>query len=140
MILSYIMYASTHSYSYVHVCLYLFISLYIIYAFLSRFSYSCIFYIYIMYTSIHSCIHIYIPSLMYFYHIYSYPSSNHIFISCIPKNFNQAISTLGTTFQFFFQNFRGHQMPLNNMWSNSRLKGISIESKNTQTGVRKKKL
>ena len=52
--------------------------------------------------SIHVSINI--PSLMFFYHIYiySYSLSNHIFISCIPKNFNQAISTLGTTFQIFF--------------------------------------
>ena len=53
------LYSYVHVCLYIFICLYLFISLYIIYAFLSRFSYSCIFYISIMYTSIHSCIHIY---------------------------------------------------------------------------------
>ena len=62
----------------------------------------------------------------------------HPFLPCIPINFNQAISTLGTTIQFSDKMW--HQMPLNVIWLDSRLNEISIESKNTHNGVLTKEL
>ena len=105
-ILSYILYASMHScipmfmyvftYSYVFIYSYPFISFMHFYQDLAIHVFS----IFLLCIPLSIHVSIYIPSLMYFHHIYSYPSSNHIFMSCIPKNFDQAISTLGTTIQF----------------------------------------
>ena len=62
----------------------------------------------------------------------------HPFLPCIPINFNQAISTLGTMIQF--SDNMWHQIPLNSIWLYSRLNELSIESKNTHNGVLTKEL
>ena len=60
-----------------------------------------------------------------------------LFLSCIPIDFTHAICTLGTTIKF---SIFGYQMPLNIIWLDSRLNGISTESKNTRNRVRTKEL
>ena len=42
--------------------------------------------------------------------------------------------------QFIFQKRYGHQMPLNSIWLDFRLNGLSIESKNTHNGFLMKEL
>ena len=61
---------------------------------------------------------------------YLYP-----FLPCISFNFNQAISTLGTTIHFSDKIWA-----LNSIWLDSRLNELSIESKNTHNGFLTKEL
>ena len=80
-------------------------------------------------------------TFMFYEHIYTCCISCsylHPFLPCIPINFNQAISTLGTTIQFLDNMW--HQMPLNSIWLDSRLNEISIEYKNTHNRVITKEL
>ena len=62
----------------------------------------------------------------------------HLFLPCILVNFNQAISTLGTTIQFSDKMWVPNA--INGIWLDSRLNELSIESKNTHNGVITKEL
>ena len=80
----------------------------------------------------HSCFmntSIHIAFLVYI-HILSY----HVFQLTLTKRLVHLVQ------QFNFQTRCEHQMPLNNVWLDSRLNDISIESKNTHNGVLTKEL
>ena len=165
-ILIHVFISYTHSYTHSRILIHILIH---IYSFIYSFTYthSCISYhllsfffwlyvIIIIYNLTTLCVHDKLPfmfifmfqfvfifhiTFMFHEHIYKYCISClylHPFLPCIPINFNQAISTLGTTIKF--QTRCGHQMPLNNIWLDSRLNELSIESKNTHNGVLTKEL
>ena len=66
--------------------------------------------------------------------VHIYILSYHVFQLTLTKRLVHLVQ------QFNFQTRCGHQIPLNNIWLDSRLNEISIESKNTHNGVLTKEL
>ena len=80
----------------------------------------------------HSCFMNTSKHVAFLVHIYIL--SYHVFQLTLTKRLVHLVQ------QFNFQTTCGHQMPLNNIWLDSRLNELSTESKNTHNGVLTKEL
>ena len=155
-ILIHVLISYTHSYTHSRILIHILIHVIISYISYHLLSFFLLYVIIIIYNLTTLCVHDKLPFMFIFMfqfvfifhitfmfneHIYTCfisCSYLHHFLPCIPINFNQAISTLGTTIQFLDKIWAPNA--INIIWLDSRLNDLSIESKNTLNGVLTKEL